>query len=646
MSIIVGKKTTTKTYSQLVEMIEREKTSTARDPKTSPGRQLAEYKSWVSNCVSLIYDTIKTIEFKFYRQDTHEEINSRLHSYKTLSKPFSNPNPLMSMTFLKSFMQMQLDLCGMAAAYKVRNQLGQIWEIWPLNMNDFYGVFAVDGTPIEMCSDILPEDVIYVFMIGGKHFAFSDKELILLKYPHPKNPWIGASPVQLQAYAIDLQTYMEIYESDFFRNSARVDGLLSSDFDIDQTKAEDIKERWKGKYSYGSGGSFHDIAVMGSGLKFTPVEWANKDLEFLNLSNWTEDLVLGAYRTPKAKLAKSDSTNRSSGVQTDLYYARECIQPRLVSWDGEFTQIVQEFDPRIYVKHNNPLPRDELLEIQGARVYLSGAPTYKINEYRKLRNLPPIPNGDRAIIPNNFIFLDRLDEVMDANLKAKENPIANETDPSRHDDDKPHLNPDSSDDRDHIGTDGRSFDNFQIKINNIWEEKIFDFLWSNRYSKDIDLVKDFTKFMNNLFLTTIEISSFYFDIKEISSKVDLIWIDDITQKISKEVMGTIDHSSLSYFTEDKKNDFKKFLDSNGRLSKICNFSINSNLNYIKYLIAVVNGLDRKWKVISSNCGHKGKVDNTVTKDQFMIGKTKMKFPLEIFNLNCDCTLDISDIIKR
>ena len=126
-----------KTYNQLSQIIEREKVSF--NTKTSPKKQLAEYKSWAASAVSLISDRVSTVPYRFYRKDINEEITPNIHSYKLFSKPFLNPNPLMSFRFIKSFCQMQLDMCGMGCIYKAKNILGQIWELWPLNMNDFMG---------------------------------------------------------------------------------------------------------------------------------------------------------------------------------------------------------------------------------------------------------------------------------------------------------------------------------------------------------------------------------------------------------------------------------------------------------------------------------------------------------------------------
>ena len=69
-------------------------------------------------------------------------------------------------------------------------------------------------------------------------------QLICLTYVHPLNPYIGASPIQSQAYAQDIDSYIEVYERDFFKNSARIDFALTTDEKIDQMKADELKERW------------------------------------------------------------------------------------------------------------------------------------------------------------------------------------------------------------------------------------------------------------------------------------------------------------------------------------------------------------------------------------------------------------------
>lgn len=624
-ALITSLENAAKSYNQLAEMINREKSASVSDPKTNSRVQLKEYKSWVSSCASLASDTVSLTKYKFYRKDTDIEIEGALHSYKNFAKPIAKPNDLMSFKFIKSFCQLQKDLCGMGIIYKAKNMLGQTWELWPLNMNDFQMATDSSGTPIELTTNILPKDIYYIFMIGGKQYVFHISELILLMYPHPQYFWVGASPIQLQAYAVDIQTYIEVYERDFFANSARVDMVLSSDLDIQPGKAEEIKQRWNEKFQRVSGGKYWDVAVLGSGLKPTPMKYTNTDFEFLNLVQWSKDMVLGAYRTPESKLGKSGSENRSNSVFADIYYAKECIQPRLTNWDEEITkEVIAEFDDRIEFRHENPIPRDRQIETQEARVYLSGAPCFTINEVRKSHNLDGIKNGDRVIIPNNFVYLDKLDKIIDASIKGQQNNF-NDTDPSRHDDDKPHVNPSGDDDRDNNPTPGRSFNynEFEEKIVNIWFNKFEQILNNLNQDKIINFVK-------LLCLSTVKSSLIALNKNEIEVTE---WIENFGNNLGKEIFNTFSSSD---------RDLKIQLYSNSRISKLIHTGIRTSLNYSKFLIAEKYGLERKWSVKRNFCGHKGKVKEFETNDIFIVGDTEFDFPGENLNLNCDCVLLVKD----
>ena len=197
-----------KSYNELVTMLNREK-SEAVALKTSPTIQLGEYKSWAYNCVSLIKDRVSTMPYSFYNKATGEKLTTKNKNYRNFTKPFEHPNDFMSFRFIKAWCQIQLDLCGTTCIYKGYNDLHQVWELWPLNMNEFIKV--------EVGGEFYNPTVKYFFRNGnsGRYFEFDINELIVIMYAHPKEPWMGMSPIQSQAYAQDIDTYIEVYERDF-----------------------------------------------------------------------------------------------------------------------------------------------------------------------------------------------------------------------------------------------------------------------------------------------------------------------------------------------------------------------------------------------------------------------------------------------
>jgi HK97 family phage portal protein len=77
---------------------------------------------------------------------------------------------------------------------------------------------------------------------------------------------LGLSPVGHARQAIGLGLGAERYASKFFGESAIPSGVLTSDQDIKQDRADQLKARWKQAHQ-----GNREIAVLGSGAKFQPV---------------------------------------------------------------------------------------------------------------------------------------------------------------------------------------------------------------------------------------------------------------------------------------------------------------------------------------------------------------------------------------
>jgi len=608
-------------------MIRREKAGEVTNLKQQPKAQLQEYKSWAYSCVSLISDRISTLPFSFYRKSTEEELTTTSKSYKVYTKPFYHPNDFMSFRFIKAFVQIQLDMCGMGVLWKGYNKLGQVWELWPLNMNDFMKV-DVEG-------ELTKPQVKYVFKSGMNFIDFDINELIVINYVHPTNPYIGASPIQAQAYAQDIDSYIEVYERDFFKNSARIDFALTTEEALDQDKADEIKSRWKAKY----GQTYHDVAVLDSGLKPVPLQYANRDFEFLNLAQWTQQKVFAAYRVPKSKLGFGEG-GRSGDVQSDISFNRECIQPRLSMWDEELTEgILTTFHDDISFKHNNPIPRDRLIEVQEGRLHVS-APTLTINEFRKTTHkLEAVDGGDRLLVSKDMIPLDRLDEVIDAQLLAQT--ATDDEDDDRDDEPDSHVNPDGSDDRDDNPTDDRSLDNGHFKLlHEVLRNTLNDYI-----KEKLFLINPNEHFENNLKYIFVDITCGmvihileYLGEKTIFDDINVTdWIAPTVGKVVFEYKNTL-FKNPKWKDYDWNDYILKQLDSNPRLSKITNSLSRACINYAKWLIFSKRNEVMVWVINNNDCGHKGKLKDIDSKDHFQLGNMRVRFPNEILNYSCDCTI--------
>lgn len=359
--------------------------------------QLNEYRGWIHAVVGVIYRRVSEIDYKFFRIDTDEEVKSKNHIYRTINKIFVDPNDFMEFRFLKSWIAMQMDLTGHAFILREDDVLGLPYKLWPLNVKDFHKLEKGDTF----------RDYIkgFTFRINGNLVTYDPDHMLYFHFPDPSDPRDGCSPIKSQAYAVEIDHYLEVYERDLFKNSARPDLMLKypENVEIEEEDATRIIASWKKKFR--GEGKMHEIAIMDRGAEVEKLGVMNEDLALSWLAQWSQDKILGAYGVPAAKVGLLKDVNKSNQFSAETTFNSECIYPRLLLIDEVLTRgILQKFDERLCIRHNNPIPRDkeELIKEHKEKV---GVPNMTINESREQDGRKPVSGGDSVYIPLNFIAL-------------------------------------------------------------------------------------------------------------------------------------------------------------------------------------------------------------------------------------------------
>lgn len=391
----------TRSWAELNAFFEAEKESSeGRSYKNNISGQMQEYRGWVFSAIDCITDRICSLNYQFYMKDSGEQFLPTSAAYTAITKPIMNPNKNMTFRFIKQWCQIQLDLCGKAAILKLRNQLGMPWELWPLDMNYF------DGLVFPKNASFITPPLGYAFKFGNNRRVLPARDIIWLRYPHPTDLWSGFSPIQAQAYATDVDHYIEVYERNFFKNSARVDFIIQAkDSNIDEDTAKRIKEQWVTKY--GGIKRSYEPAVLSGGLEIVPITMTAKDFQFMELAGWSKDKVLSAYRVPEGKLGLFRDINRANQKGIDIAFNEEAIAPRLTLWDDEITkQLIEEFTDKIVVKHDNPVPRDREIDLEELKLRTGGVGINTIDEARNWWDgSKGVPGGNQLLIDQKFIPL-------------------------------------------------------------------------------------------------------------------------------------------------------------------------------------------------------------------------------------------------
>lgn len=355
----------------------------------STKKQLMAYQGWVYNAVEVIKRRYISVPFELVVKRGGDEETIEEHVFLDLWK---QPNPNMTGRDLKQIISLHMDLTGKFFGLIVENSLGRPAEIWPLPPQNFLGL-NLDGQGAIATFEFSDE--------GGQKRVFSRDEIIYLWYPHPLSFLHGASPIQAQAHAYDIDLAVRVYQRSFFQNSARPDMVLQTEQKLFPEDAERLLTRWKQKHQ-GAERAF-EPAILDQGLTAQPLTVSAKDFEFMALAGWTKDNLLAAYNVPEGKLGLVKDVNKANSLGIDITFNSECILPRFDLFDDKFTASVMiRYDSSLELRHKNPVPRDIEFEHKRDMEEMDrGALT--INEHRKTRGYDPLEGGDVGRIPMSQI---------------------------------------------------------------------------------------------------------------------------------------------------------------------------------------------------------------------------------------------------
>ena len=129
--------------------------------------------------------------------------------------------------------------------------------------------------------------------------------------------------------------------------------------------------------------------------------------------------IAAAFGVPMSLLTP-ENTNRANADAANYAYQRDTIHPRLIMREQKINEkIMPLYDPKLFCMFDNPVMEDneavrKKIE-SGTKIGL-----FTINESRRMfgEQDSADPNANRRLVPMNYCYADRLDEVID-NSKMK-----------------------------------------------------------------------------------------------------------------------------------------------------------------------------------------------------------------------------------
>ena len=300
----------------------------------------------------------------------------------------ANPCPSagVSGNLMKRAIVAYMELTGMAYVEKLYDPKDdkKVTGLWPLI------------NPLKMQVIAGKTRLIDGYVWNGSRGAvvFKPEDMIYFRSFNPDTPYYGYSPTQVLRVVIGTDLKALNWNAVFFANSARPEGILSSDQYLNDGDVEMIMQTWDDNHRGEENQS--RPAVMGKGMKWLPTGSSHRDMDFPSLRRYSKEEILGSYGVPPIVAGDYTDANRaSSEIMYRLYYENGILPRCDVMEDFWNTALMEPGSGKRIVYDLGAIEalKGDVLEM--AKVSARVKEEFSVNERRVfLWNLPIIKGND------------------------------------------------------------------------------------------------------------------------------------------------------------------------------------------------------------------------------------------------------------
>lgn len=329
---------------------------------------------------SRLAESVAQVEWKLFRKRTDSR---RVYHWDSMDdrkevvdhwalRVWNNPNPFMTRQEFVETVQMHYELTGeewWTVGYNPGITIPM--ELWPVR-------------PDRMQVVPHPEDFLsgYVYQSpDGRQIPLGVKDVILVRRPHPKDPYRGISPVSALAADLDAAHYSALWNRNFFRNSAEPGGIIKVPKRLSESDFQRLKMQWDS--SHRGVANSHRVAILeGEGYEWIDRKLSQRDMQFVELRGITREMIREAYAFPKPMLGTVEDVNRANAEAAEVVFARWLLVSRLEKMkqalNHDFLPLFGSAGEGIEFDYVSPVPDDR--EADNAEL------TAKVTAYQTLMN--------------------------------------------------------------------------------------------------------------------------------------------------------------------------------------------------------------------------------------------------------------------
>jgi HK97 family phage portal protein len=349
---------------------------------------------WAS--IELLTDNIASLPLFVYKKDASME------GHKTLARGtplwtllHTSPNRRHTPMEFWQFMVMNYLLRGNSYARLVRNDAGEVIEMWPL---------ASDQVEVDVLVD---KTIVYKYQYEGVVAVYDEKSIF--HWRDKGNGIIGMSRLDYMRNSVGIAISAQNHTADVYNKSGKRPGVFMIDKLLTETQRTSIRNNYRGLTE----GSDDDLLVLEAGAKFEPLSLTPADLQLLDTRKFSvEDIArwFGISSVMINDTAKTTTWGTGISQLIEGFYKfrlrpmleslEQCLERRVLT-SGQRELYSVEFSLDAILRGSLADRLDA-----GAKGVQNGL--YTRNEWRQLENLPKMDGGDELTAQLNLAPITQL----------------------------------------------------------------------------------------------------------------------------------------------------------------------------------------------------------------------------------------------
>ncbi len=338
---------------------------------------------WVHACASLIASAVAGLPLRVQR-------DGRAEPASALERLLRAPNRHVTGYDLWEHTVTCLELAGNAYWEIERDAAGRPVAIYPLRP-DF----------VRIVPDVRDYVRGYLYEVNGRSVALAPDDVIHFRYFNPLDEYYGLGPLAAARHGIIADSYAVAYNTSFFRNGARPQGILETERSLSDDTLRRLRAQWE--EAHRGLGRAHRVAILEEGLTYRPLSLSPQDMEFFKQRRISREEICAAFKVPPAIVGLFEYANYANAQQQERFFWAHTILPKTrkleqrlrVALDHQLRALVDGSGWRVQFDLSgvSALQADQWQQARVSSLVVS-AGLQTINERRAAEGLPPVPWGD------------------------------------------------------------------------------------------------------------------------------------------------------------------------------------------------------------------------------------------------------------